>query len=143
MRRRVSPCSHLSSHVFSWCIGLVFEESSGERAQRLQSSGYPPGIKSRILTGPACLWEAGQDDLLQKEEFADPPSPDPPLIGAKPVNLPVAHVAKREDLTGAFVNLRPEAALCLISFQRWKHSAKRMSEQRLQLSAVEINGSYC
>lgn len=78
MRRRVSPCSHLSSHVFSWCIVLVFEESSGERAQWLQSSGYPPGIKSHILTGPACLWEAGQDDLLQKEEFADPPSPDPP-----------------------------------------------------------------
>lgn len=43
--------------------------------QLLQSSGYPPGIKSHILTGPACLWEAGQDDLLQKEEFADPPSP--------------------------------------------------------------------
>ncbi|KAF1386679.1 hypothetical protein PFLUV_G00097390 [Perca fluviatilis] len=114
-----SPCSHLSSRVFSCFIGLVFDESSGERAQLLQSSGYPPGIKSHILTGPACLWEAGQDDLLQKEEFADPPSPDP-LIGAKPVKLSVAHVAKREDLTGAFVNLRPEAALCLISFQLWK-----------------------
>lgn len=47
------------------------------------------------------------------------PPPDP-LIGAKPVKLSVAHVAKREDLTGAFVNLRPEAALCLISFQLWK-----------------------
>lgn len=113
------PFSHLSSHVFSWFIGLVFEESSGERAQLPQSSGYPPGIKSHILIGAACLWEAGQDDLLQKEEFADPPSPDP-LIGAKPVKLSVAHVAKREDLTGAFVNLRPEAALCLISFQLWK-----------------------
>ncbi len=74
---------------------------------------------SHILTGAACLWEAGQDDLLQKEEFADPPCPDP-LIGAKPVKLSVAHVAKRENLTGAFVNLRPEAALCLISFQLWK-----------------------
>lgn len=38
-----------------------------------------------------------------------------------------------------------------VSFQLWKsrsllwrkHSAKGMSEQRLQLSAVEINGSYC
>lgn len=88
-----SPRSHLSSHVFSWFIGLVFEESSGERVQLPQSSGYPPGIKSHILTGAACLWEAGQDDLLQKEEFADPPSPDP-LIGAKPVRLSVAHVAK-------------------------------------------------
>lgn len=110
---------HLSSHVFSWFIGLVFEESSGERAQLPQSSGYPPGIKSHILTRPACLWEAGRDDLLQKEEFADPPSPDP-LIAAKPVKFSVAHVAKQEDLTGAFVNLRPEAALCLISFQLWK-----------------------
>lgn len=113
------PRSHLSSHAFSCSVGLVFEGSSGERARLLRSSGYPPGIKSHILTGAACLWEAGQDDLLQKEEFADPPSPDP-LIGAKPVKLSVAHVAKREDLTGAFVNLRPEAALCLISFQLWK-----------------------
>lgn len=40
--------------------------------------------------GPAYLWEAGQDDLLQKEEFAVPPSsddPPPPFIGAKPVKL--------------------------------------------------------
>lgn len=117
--RTSSAFSHLSSHVFSWFIGLVFEESSGERAQLPQSSGYPPGIKSHILTGAAYLWEAGQDDLLQKEEFADPPYSDP-LIGAKPVKLSVAHVAKQEDLTGAFVNLRPEAALCLISFQLWK-----------------------
>lgn len=51
--------------------------------------------------------------------FADPPSPDP-HIGAKPATLSVVHVAKQEDLTGAFVNLQPEAALCLISFQLWR-----------------------
>lgn len=87
MRRRVSRCSDLSSHVSSWYIGLVFEGDSGERAQPLQSSGYAPGSKSHILTEAACLWEAEQDDLLQKEELADPPSPPIPPLGAKPVNL--------------------------------------------------------
>lgn len=43
-----------------------------------------------------------------------------PLVGDKPAELSVAHVAEREDLTGAFVHLRPEAAPCLISFQLWK-----------------------
>lgn len=88
----------------------------------MREPGYPRaqdihlGLKSPILTGAACLWEARRDDLLQKEEFADPPAPDP-LVGAEPTKLSVAHVARRADLTGAFVNLRPEAAPCLISLQ--------------------------
>lgn len=37
------------------------------------------GLNPTFSMGPAYLWEAGQDDLLQKEEFAVPPSSDPPL----------------------------------------------------------------
>lgn len=55
-------------------------------------------------------------------------SPPDPLIGAEPVKLSVAHVAEREDLTRPFVNLRPEEAQCLISFQLWKSLSPFLEE---------------
>lgn len=77
------------------------------------------GLNPTFSSGLHAYGKPDKMIFCRKRSLLILPSPDP-RIGAKPVKLSVAHVAKREDLTGAFVNLRPEAALCLISFQLWK-----------------------
>ena len=90
--------------------------SSGERTQLPRPLDIQLGLNPTFPPGAACLWEAGWDDLLQKEEFADLL----PLIGAKPEELSVANERGLQDMTGAFVNLWLEVAPCL--FRLFRHS---------------------